>query len=34
MIEQFKTELRWLRKVARDLPQRAAARNPEYATAE
>ena len=34
MIEQFKTELRWLRKVARELPRRAAARNPEYAIAE
>ena len=32
MIEQFKTELRWLRKVARELPRRAAARNPEYAS--
>ena len=34
MIEQFKTELRWLRKVAKELPRRAGARNPEYATAE
>lgn len=32
MIEQFKTELRWLRKVAKELPRRAAARNPEYAS--
>jgi DNA-binding PadR family transcriptional regulator len=28
MIEQFKTELRWLRKVERELPRRAAARHP------
>jgi DNA-binding PadR family transcriptional regulator len=34
MIEEFEAELRWLRKVARELPRRAAARNPEYATAE
>ncbi len=34
MIEQFKTELRWLRKVARELPRRASANNPEYATAQ
>jgi DNA-binding PadR family transcriptional regulator len=33
MIEQFKTELRWLGKVARELPRRARAKNPEYATA-
>lgn len=32
MIEQFKTELRWLRKVTKELPRRAAARNPEYAS--
>ena len=32
MIEQFKTELQWLRKVAKELPRRAAARNPEYAS--
>jgi DNA-binding PadR family transcriptional regulator len=32
MIEQFKTELQWLRKVARELPRRAKAKNPEYAT--
>ena len=31
MIEQFETELKWLRKVSRDLPKRARARNPEYA---
>jgi DNA-binding PadR family transcriptional regulator len=34
MIEQFKTELRWLRRVAKELPRRAAAKNPEYASAE
>ncbi len=34
MIEQFKTELRWLRKVAKELPRRAPAKNPEYAIAE
>ena len=28
MIEQFKVELRWLRKVERELPRRAAARHP------
>ena len=28
MIEQFKTELRWLRKVERELPRRAAALHP------
>jgi len=31
MIEQFKTELRWLKKVEKELPKRAAARHPEYA---
>jgi hypothetical protein len=31
MIEQFKVELRWLGKVSRELPRRAAARNPDYA---
>jgi DNA-binding PadR family transcriptional regulator len=34
MIEQFKVELKWLRKLARELPRRAPARNPEYAKAE
>jgi DNA-binding PadR family transcriptional regulator len=34
MIEQLKTELQWLRKVARELPRRASAKNPEYAGAE
>src|SRR5712664_1205934 len=31
MIEQFQTELKWLRKVERDLPRRAFARHPAYA---
>jgi DNA-binding PadR family transcriptional regulator len=31
MIEQFQVELQWLRTVARELPRRARARNPEYA---
>jgi len=30
MIEQFGTELRWLRKLKRELPLRAAARHPSY----
>jgi DNA-binding PadR family transcriptional regulator len=30
-IEQFRTELKWLRKLQRELPQRAPARYPEYA---
>ncbi len=30
-IAQFQTELRWLRKLARELPRRAAARRPAYA---
>ncbi len=34
MIEQLKTELQWLRKVTRELPHRASAKNPEYATAQ
>jgi DNA-binding PadR family transcriptional regulator len=33
MIEQFKTELRWLRKLKRELPRRASAKNPDYAQA-
>ncbi len=32
MIGQFQTELRWLRKLARELPRRAGANHPEYAT--
>jgi DNA-binding PadR family transcriptional regulator len=31
MIEQFTVELRWLRKLQRELPLRAAARHPSYA---
>jgi DNA-binding PadR family transcriptional regulator len=34
MIEQFNVELKWLRKLARELPRRAPARNPEYARVE
>lgn len=34
MAEQFKVELKWLRKLARELPRRAPARNPEYASVE
>jgi DNA-binding PadR family transcriptional regulator len=31
VIEQFRTELKWLRKLARELPNRAPARHPAYA---
>ena len=31
MIEQFRTELKWLRRLARELPRRAPARHPAYA---
>jgi DNA-binding PadR family transcriptional regulator len=31
-IQQFQTELRWLRKISRDAPRRAPARHPQYAT--
>jgi DNA-binding PadR family transcriptional regulator len=31
MIEQFRTELKWLRKLQRELPRRAPARHPAYA---
>jgi DNA-binding PadR family transcriptional regulator len=31
VIEQFRTELKWLRKLERELPRRAPARNPTYA---
>lgn len=31
MIEQFQTELKWLRKVERELPKRKLAKNPDYA---
>jgi DNA-binding PadR family transcriptional regulator len=34
IIEQFKTELQWLRKLARELPRRAKAKNPDYATSQ
>jgi hypothetical protein len=30
MIEQFKVELRWLRKVSRELRHRGVARHPDY----
>ncbi|MGH9741790.1 MAG: PadR family transcriptional regulator [Candidatus Acidiferrum sp.] len=33
MMEQFKTELRWLKKVSRELTRRGRAERPEYATA-
>ena len=31
MIEQFKTELRWLKRVAREMKKRGRAKHPEYA---
>ena len=31
MIEQFETELKWLRKIERELPKRGLAKNPDYA---
>jgi DNA-binding PadR family transcriptional regulator len=31
MIEQFKTELKWLEKLERELPLRGSAKNPDYA---
>ena len=31
MLEQFETELKWLRKVERELPKRRSAKNPDYA---
>jgi DNA-binding PadR family transcriptional regulator len=31
MIQQFRTELKWLRRLQRELPHRAAARHPAYA---
>jgi DNA-binding PadR family transcriptional regulator len=34
VIEQFKIELRWLGKLARELPRRASARHATYATGE
>jgi hypothetical protein len=30
MIEQFKVELKWLRKLAKEIRLRAPARNPDY----
>jgi DNA-binding PadR family transcriptional regulator len=32
MIEQFRTELRWLKRVAREMKKRGRAKHPEYAT--
>lgn len=32
MVEQFKLELQWLRKLERELPRRATARSPDYAS--
>jgi DNA-binding PadR family transcriptional regulator len=34
MIEQFRTELRWLKKLARELPKRERAKRPSYAESE
>jgi DNA-binding PadR family transcriptional regulator len=34
VIEQFRTELAWLRKVESELPQRGPAKNPDYAGTE
>jgi DNA-binding PadR family transcriptional regulator len=31
MLDQFQTELKWLRKVESELPKRASAKNPDYA---
>ena len=31
MIEQFRTELKWLRKIERELPRRIRRSNPDYA---
>jgi hypothetical protein len=31
MIEQFETELKWLRKIERELLRRGPAKNPDYA---
>ena len=31
MIEQFQTELKWLRKIGREIPRRGSAKNPDYA---
>jgi len=34
VIEQFRAELRWLKKLTREIPRRARARHPDYATDE
>jgi hypothetical protein len=34
MIEQFKTELCWLKRVAREMRKRGRAKHPDYATPE
>ena len=34
MIEQFKTELRWLKRIAREMKKRGRAKHPEYAGTE
>jgi len=34
MIEQFETELRWLKRVAREMKKRGRARHPEYAASD
>ncbi len=34
MIEQFKTELRWLKRVAREMKKRGRAKHPDYAASE
>jgi DNA-binding PadR family transcriptional regulator len=34
MIKQFRTELKWLKKLARELPKRGRAKHPDYAKAE
>jgi DNA-binding PadR family transcriptional regulator len=31
MVDQFQTELKWLRKVEREFPRRGSAKNPDYA---
>jgi hypothetical protein len=34
MIEQFKTELRWLKRVTREMRKRGRAKNPDYAASD
>jgi len=34
MLEQFRTELRWLKRLARELPRRAASRHPAHVSPE